>query len=124
MLVLEYLRGGQLYDSLHRLGGSEEPYTEQGAAAIFAQVGWVHKPSLFNEISAPCVPQARLSAPPLLQTITSSRPCHMPQFFVHERSPILDASNGVGRGVERVQHQRHKCQSLTESAARSASHLL
>lgn len=37
VLVLEYLRGGQLYDSLHRLGGSEDPYTEQAAAAIFAQ---------------------------------------------------------------------------------------
>lgn len=38
VLVLEYLRGGQLYDSLHRLAGSEEPYTEQAAAAVFAQV--------------------------------------------------------------------------------------
>lgn len=36
--MLEYLRGGQLYDSLHRLAGSEEPYTEQAAAAVFAQV--------------------------------------------------------------------------------------
>ena len=42
--MLEYLRGGQLYDSLHRLAGSEEPYTEQAAAAVFAQVSaeiWV-----------------------------------------------------------------------------------
>jgi len=38
VIVLEYLRGGQLYDSLHRLGGSQEPYTEQAAAAIFAQM--------------------------------------------------------------------------------------
>jgi hypothetical protein len=38
VLVLEYLRGGQLYDSLHRLAGSEEPYTEQAAAAVFVQV--------------------------------------------------------------------------------------
>ncbi len=38
VIVLEYLRGGQLYDSLHRLAGSEQPYTEQAAAAIFAQV--------------------------------------------------------------------------------------
>ncbi len=42
--MLEYLRGGQLYDSLHRLAGSEEPYTEQSAAAIFAQASGQRMP--------------------------------------------------------------------------------
>ena len=35
VLVLEYLKGGQLLDHLHTIG---EHYTEQQAAALFAQV--------------------------------------------------------------------------------------
>ncbi len=34
VLVLEYLKGGQLLDHLHTIG---EHYTEQQAAALFAQ---------------------------------------------------------------------------------------
>ena len=34
VLVLEYLRGGQLFDHLHKLG---DHYNEQQAADLFAQ---------------------------------------------------------------------------------------
>lgn len=52
VMVLEYLRGGQLYDSLHRLGGALEPYTEQAAAGIFSQmaegVAFLHSYSIIH----------------------------------------------------------------------------
>lgn len=52
VMVLEYLRGGQLYDSLHRLGGALELYTEQAAAGIFSQmaegVAFLHSYSIIH----------------------------------------------------------------------------
>ena len=39
MIVLEYLKGGQLMDHLHTIGNK---YSEQDASALFAQVPVTH----------------------------------------------------------------------------------
>lgn len=75
VIVLEYLRGGQLYDSLHRLGGSEQPYTEQAAAAIFAQVNKAaYKKQQLHETDCTC--QTMTSGVYLRSCRVAGRPPH------------------------------------------------